>query len=193
MVFRNERNARCGSEFPHAILRCSRGEPSGARFSVALPLGINGGVRAVGNRLELPHIAELCADGRPGGTATLDAQAACCGPPVGRRPARAALRAATALLHSSPHSFGFGLRAPRVGRRPSAQAQRFYEPQKLSSFILGALFVLSLSSPPAGSATSPVELQSAAWGGGELRGSKSRKSSAQICQIRRPKGRTSTA
>ena len=49
------------------------------------------------------------------------------------------------------------------------------------------------SSPPAVSATSPVELQSAAWGGGELRDSASRKSSAQICQVRRPKGRTSTA
>ncbi len=34
------------------------------------------------------------------------------------------------------------------------------------------------NSPPAGSATSLDELQSAAWGGGELRGSKSRKSSA---------------
>ena len=32
--------------------------------------------------------------GRPGGTTTLDAQAACCGPPAGRRPARAARRAA---------------------------------------------------------------------------------------------------
>ncbi len=29
-----------------------------------------------------------------------------------------------------PNSVGFGLRAPRVGRRPSAQARRFYEPQK---------------------------------------------------------------
>ena len=28
------------------------------------------------------------------------------------------------------NSVGFGLRAPRVGRRPSAQARRFYEPQK---------------------------------------------------------------
>ena len=30
--------------------------------------------------------------GGPGGTATLDAQAACCGPPGGRRPARATLK-----------------------------------------------------------------------------------------------------
>ncbi len=63
------------------------------RFSVALPLGINGAERhAVGNGPELPHVAELCADGRPGGTATLDARAACCGPPGGRRPARATLK-----------------------------------------------------------------------------------------------------
>ena len=44
------------------------------------------------------------------------------------------------------------------------------------------------SPPPAESATSSVELQPAAWGGGELRGSKSRKSSAQIralCTSRR--------
>ena len=32
------------------------------------------------------------------------------------RPARAALRTETALLHSSPHFVGLGLRAPRVGR-----------------------------------------------------------------------------
>jgi len=69
----------------------------------------------------------------------------------------------------------FEPRAPGVGQRPSAQARRFYEPQKLSSFILGALFVLSLSSPPAVNATNPVELQPAAWGGGELRGSANRK------------------
>ncbi len=34
-------------------------------------------------------------------------------------------------------SVGFGLRAPRVGRRPSAQARRFYEPQKHSPFVFG--------------------------------------------------------
>ncbi len=37
---------------------------------------------------------------------------------------------AQSQANSSPHSVGFGLRAPRVGRRPSAQARRFYEPQK---------------------------------------------------------------
>ncbi len=42
------------------------------------------------------------------------------------------------------------------------------------------------SSPPAGSATSPDELQPAAWGGGELRGSKSRRSSAQSTDPCRP-------
>ncbi len=31
----------------------------------------------------------------------------------------------------------FGLRAPRVGRRPSAQARRFYEPQKHNLFARG--------------------------------------------------------
>ncbi len=37
---------------------------------------------------------------------------------------------AQSQANSSPHSVGFGLRAPRVGRRPSAQARRFEEPQK---------------------------------------------------------------
>ncbi len=45
------------------------------------------------------------------------------------------------------------------------------------------LFALNLSSPPTGSATSSDELQSAAWGGGELRGSASRKSNAFFCQV----------
>ena len=36
--------------------------------------------------------------GRPGGTATLDARAACCGPPEGRRPARATRWVAEARL-----------------------------------------------------------------------------------------------
>ncbi len=36
------------------------------------------------------------------------------------------------------NSVGFGLRAPGVGRRPSAQARRFYEPQKHGPFVLGA-------------------------------------------------------
>ncbi len=61
------------------------------------------------------------------------------------------------------------------------QARRPYGSQKLDPFVrfvLGALSVLSLSSLPAVNATSPVELQSAARGGGELRGSKSRKSIA---------------
>ncbi len=37
------------------------------------------------------------------------------------------------------NSVGFGLRAPRVGRRPSAQARRFYEPQKQSPFTASIL------------------------------------------------------
>ncbi len=36
------------------------------------------------------------------------------------------------------NSVGFGLRAPGVGRRPSAQARRFYEPQKHGPFVLSA-------------------------------------------------------
>ena len=35
----------------------------------------------------------------------------------------------------SPPFFGFGLRAPGVGQRPSAQARRFSEPQKQSLFL----------------------------------------------------------
>ena len=43
----------------------------------------------------------------------------------------------------SPPFFGFGLRAPGVGQRPSAQARRFYEPQKHSIFLSD-----SSSAPP---------------------------------------------
>jgi len=70
------------------------------------------------------------------------------------------------------NSVVFGLRAPGVGRRPSAQARRFYKPRySLSAYNC---------SPPAVSATSSAELQPAAWGGGELRGSASRTSTASI-------------
>ncbi len=53
---------------------------------------------------------------------------------------RVGWRRTARLCESQEHSpftalsFGFGLRAPRVGRRPSAQARRFYEPQKHSPF-----------------------------------------------------------
>ena len=54
--------------------------------------------------------------------------------------------------------------------------------------------VLSLDgSPPAESGTSSVELQSAAWGGGELHGSSNRNCNAPFCKIRpRPKARPSS-
>ncbi len=45
-----------------------------------------------------------------------------------RKPGDPAGRKGTAPF--TAQSFGFGLRAPGVGRRPSAQARRFYEPQK---------------------------------------------------------------
>ncbi len=119
---------------------------------------------AVGNGPELPHVAELCADGRPGGTATLDAQAACCGPPVGGvRPARPY----GSQKHSPftvSHSVTFVLGVP---------------PRAANASLYITLFALSLSnSPPAVNATSPDELQSAARGGGELRDPTGRKSTA---------------
>ncbi len=53
-------------------------------------------------------------------------------------------------------------------------------PSPRTAILRIALLAFGLSgSPPAVSATSPVELQPAAWGGGELRGSKSRRSSAR--------------
>ena len=118
--------------FPRDVARSQQRVLPRLRFSVALPLGINGGVRAVGNRLELPHIAELCADGRPGGTATLGAQAACCGPPEGRRPARAALRAAEARPKlrptAQPQSAKFGL-SPIPPRAASPLGDRAGDPK----------------------------------------------------------------
>ena len=42
----------------------------------------------------------------------------------------------------------FGLRAPRVGRKPSAQARRFYEPQKHSSFNYSNSARFVLGAPP---------------------------------------------
>ncbi len=44
--------------------------------------------------------------------------------------------------------------------------------------------LITESSPPAVNATSPDELQPAAGGGGELRGSKSRKSNTFFCRVR---------
>ena len=48
---------------------------------------------------------------------------------------------------TAPILSGSGCALRGWAERPSTQARRFGEPQKLSSFILGALFVLSLSPP----------------------------------------------
>ena len=94
---------------------------------------------------------------------------------AGVAPARATLRAANAQPNSSPKSLGFGLSpTPPSGFAAGRQGRRFGEPQKLGPFVLGFS-----GSPPAVSATSPDELQSAAWGGGELRDPMGRRSSAQ--------------
>ena len=53
-----------------------------------------------------------------------------CVPPLREASARATLRVAGARPKAPPNSFGFGPRAPGVGQRPSAQARRFYEPQR---------------------------------------------------------------
>ena len=77
------------------------------------------------------------ADGASGGRTRITS----CGPTPGVAPARATQRVAKVWVTVRPHSpsmtVRFGLRAPRVGRRPSAQARRFYEPQKQRPFVLG--------------------------------------------------------
>ncbi len=151
--------------------------------------------------------------GRPGGTATLDAQAACCGPPVGRRPARATRWVAEARLIWFRTFVQFcWVRAARSGGGPKAQragpaAQRAararplcYEvrPQRAplkrrprrgrrfceSRYSLSVLTVRRQRR----AATSSDELQPAAWGGGGLRDPLGRKNSAtstaQISQVR---------
>ncbi len=128
-------------------------------------------MRAVGNGLELPHVAEFCADGRPGGTATLNAQTACCGPPVGRRPARAT-RWVTESAHSSsarpPRTANASLLALSLsGSKPAGpkatsvaglrsgrlRPARLCEPQKQQSIHLlnsfGFILDHNSSSPPA--------------------------------------------
>ncbi len=71
-----------------------------------------------------------------------------------------------------PYSFRFGLRAPRVGRtaqRADPAVRRTAKAQPIHHPILWDSLSAYNSSSPAVSATSSVELQSAAWGGGELR------------------------
>ncbi len=93
-----------------------RNHTSGYRSSVALPLGINGGREARGGQwsgVTLIRSSTLFlfdfTVGRPGGTATLDAQAACCGPPVGRRPARATLKGRKSFVHSPTRRYSGAL------------------------------------------------------------------------------------
>ena len=83
-------------------------------------------------------------------------------------------RRSSAPIHRS-NSIGFGL---------SPIPERLCEPQKQQSIHLlnsfGFILDHNSSSPPAVNATSPDELQSAAGGGGELRDSSNRKSTAPI-------------
>ena len=86
------------------------------RFSVALSLGINGAARHAktgplgpNNRQPLPYFCLTLAGRTPGRNSNSRRGAACCGPPVGRRPACATLWVARATPPSSPQSIGFGL------------------------------------------------------------------------------------
>ena len=100
-----------------------------------------------------------------------------CSPPYGVAANYAALRVAKATPFTAS---GYRVRPRRAPLAPlmrrSRRGRRFSE----SRYSLSAYS----SSPPAGSATSPDELQSAAWDGGELRGSMSRRSSGQLSKIR---------
>ncbi len=72
--------------------------------------------------------------GRPGGIAIFDAKRRVAGLPRGGvRPARPKGSQKQQPIHLL-NSFVFGPRAPGVGQRPSAQARRFYEPQKHAPF-----------------------------------------------------------
>ncbi len=111
-----------------------------------------------------------------------------------RRGARFRLRWLRPVL-VMPYSFRFRLRAPGWAEGPTRRpgdhkGSRQFRPNhrplhkpNLSELVLACYFVLNLSSPPAVSATSPDELQPAARGGGELRGSKSRRNSTQALSV----------
>ncbi len=77
----------------------------------------------------LIHYLLSKASRTPGRNGNSRRGAACCGPPEGVRPARLC-ESQEQSIHSPPMTIRFGLRAPGVGRRPSAHARRFYEPQK---------------------------------------------------------------
>ena len=85
------------------------------------------GSLGLNNRQSLPYFCLTLAGRTPGRNSNSWRGAACCGPPEGRRPARATQRVAEA-----PHNFlNFGL-SPTPPRRsaPGRQGRRFYEPQK---------------------------------------------------------------
>jgi len=109
-------------------------------------------------------------------------EAAYCGPPEGRRPARTTLRVARAQPSFTVKSV-YRIRAARSGGGPNGPARKPGNPKGSQEHCL-----ITESSPPAVSATSSDELQSAAWGGGGLRGSKSRRSNipftAPFCEVR---------
>ncbi len=67
------------------------------------------------------------------------------------------------------------------GARPAPKAQSILCPNS-ARFVLGHTLLKLFAA--SGGATSSVELQPAAWGGGELRGSANRKSNAFFCRVR---------
>ncbi len=101
LVFCYERRLWRVFGFPCGGFQFRQRTQSRPRFSVALPLGINGRTASFTGRGYSKAASTLWV-GRPGETAMLDAGAACCGPPVGRRPARAVLRTARARPNSRP-------------------------------------------------------------------------------------------
>ena len=139
--------------FPHDLARSRFHRTCRPRYSVALPLGINGAARhSKDGNLNPKRV------GRPGGTATLEAERRVASRPVGGvRLARFFKPQEVSPTHHSKFAPFFQMRLRR------------------------ALLMLFAASK---SATSSAELQSVAWGGGELRGSKSRKSTAPFCGIR---------
>ena len=89
--------------------------------------------------------------------------------PIGRK--------STALIHRPNHSGSACHPSPILGNSSSARPPRAAKAslRPRTAILRIALLALSFNcSPPAVSATSSDELQPAAWGGGELHGSKSR-------------------
>ena len=183
---------------------CSHRQPR-LCSSVAVPLGINGPRAREGKGLELPYQQPAASTlfqfdftvGRPGGTATLDAERRIAGRPRGGgRPARPKGSQEQHLVHR-PKLSGSACRplsrgAPRLGDKAGdPKGSQEFSPIHRLNF---ARFAAS------GDCNELRRVQSAAWGGGELRGSKSRRCSAK-CSAQRggktaigfPARRTSTA